>query len=814
MKITSLGSFLIACGVMALLASCSGSSSSDEIIAEESIYDPGVSIAAVGFEEACGIGLSLVDEQGHLFPLKDGDYVEPGNRTLAVETECGPSVIDRVYLSNGAVYQVEALPHDGRFVCEFAVSEEDLYQVVLIQVIHPGGRASKEKIVLSTSRPVATGSYLRNGVGVVASQGLLDLQKQDLAAMLDEKIGEVFGSLNRQGASFITGLSYGDSDPNTCNIVVHTIEAVHLEELPSAVLRLQFTVKDVSLSILPIYGRPFVFTASNDLLVETCIAVEDTGLNGDVRLVFDLLGSAGVAFSQPFFFQRVVERAIASELGRIELPPLAIDPAETGYEAADLLPGNIRVFGLEKDVTGLLDGFEPDLDTYVFADVYGIPDVTGPGMLGLGLGLFSQARELVVWESPPGVAPLNPIDMEEVFNDLFESAIDEVFETIRQENANLITNLGYGDGDPSTHDFTVNSLAFHDIDSNPDVKIAAIHFTVKQVDLDAVSLFGISVITTQDNDLNIDATFSVEYREDETGKRIVLDTQSVQDVAFTEPFRSFDKDAPFVNGMVEDMIRTDLEEMEAREYDISEMIAGFDIGLDLSGSSLATVPYAVFPDLYPVYQDPGWLLALPDTCSLSLSLSQNVVNQLVAGSIDPQDEWDVYELVTTLLGEDFPGFKLERSTAEQTVMRLSVPPVIDLRDSRIRLEVPDIVFQYRTGDTPQWEASVDLCMIIAPSADGYRLDVDISRVPGKNRFHVMKDNPGNLGIFDHSSLTEDIMGSLPELMGGSAGAPFLSVDLDAWEPALVFEDRDEPVSVSAGGGYLYLDMAVSGLDFF
>lgn len=811
MKIKSLGPFLAACSVIALLASCSGSSSSDEVIAEESVYDPGVSVAAAGFEEECEIALFLVDEQGDFYPLIDGDHVEPGNRALAVETPCGPSAIDRVYVSNGAVYQVEALPRGGRYVCEFAVSGEDLYQVVLIQVIHPGGRASKEKIVLSTGRPVPSGSYVRNGVGVMVEQELLDLQKQDLAAALDDKIGEVFHSLSRQGASFITGLSYGDSDPDTPDIVVHAIEAVHLDELPSAVLRLRFTVKNVSLSVLPIYGRPLVSTASNDLRVEALIAIEDTSLDGDVGLVFDLLGSAGVTFSKPFFLQRVLERAIASELGRIELPPLAFDPADAGCDLTGLLPENIRVFGSEKDVKGLLDGLEPDLDTYVFADVYGIPEAAGPGILALGLGIFPQASEDVVWKSPPGMAPLDPIDMEGVFNDLFGSAIDDVFEAIRQENANLITSLSYGDGDPSTCDFTIDSLDFLDTDSNPDAKTAAIRFTVKQVDLKAASLFGISLITTQDNDLDIEATFSIEYREDETGEWIVLDTLSVQDVAFAKPF---DKNLPFVNEMVEDMIRKDLEKMQAREYDIGELIAGFKIGLDLSGSSLASGPHAVFPDLYPVCQDPGWLLALPDTCSLSLALPQAVVNQLLAGVIDLQDEWDVYELATALLGEDFPGFKQGRSADKQTVMRLSVPPVVDLRGSRIRLELPDIVFQHRTGGTPQWEASVDLCLIIAPSADGCRLDVDLLSVPEKNRFHVMKDNPGNLGIFDHSSLADDILGSLPGLTGGSAGAPSLSFDLDAWEPALVFEDRDEPVSVSAGGGFLYLDMAVSGLNFF
>ena len=809
-KKSSLGAFVAACGMAVLLAACSGSGGSDEVVAGESVYDPGASMAAVGFDEACEIGLCLVDGQGNVFPLKDGDFVEPGNRTLAVEMRCGPSAIDRVYVSDGSAYQVEALPRDGRYMCEFAVSEEDLYQVVLVQVVHPGGRASKDKIVLTTSRPIPSGSYVRNGVGVMAAQELLDLQKQGLAFVLDDKIGEVFDSLSRQGASFITGLSYGDSDPDTPDIVVHALEAVRLDELPSAILRLQFTIKAVSLSALPVYGRPFVSTASNDLLVETCIAVGDTGQDGAVHLVFDLLDSAGVAFSQPFFLQRVLERAIASELKRIELPPLAIDPAETGYETTGLLPESIRVFGSEKDVQGLLDGFEPDLETYVFADVYGIPEATGPGTLALGLGLSSQALTDVVWELPPDMAPPNPIDMEEVFNDLFGSAIDEMFETIRQENADLITHLGYGDNDPSTRDFTIHSLDFHGADSSPDAKTAAICFTVKQVDLEA-SVIGIPLIKTLDNDLTIEASFSIGYREDGAGKRIVLDAQAVQEVSFAKPF---DYDPLLVKGRVEDMIKADLEEMQAREYDIGELIAGFEAGLDLFGSFLANSPYAVFPDLYPVCQDPGWQLALPDTYSLSLALSQAAINQLLAGVIDLQAEWDVYELVTVLLGEDFPGFKQGRSTADRTVMSLSVPPVIDLRDSRIRLELPDIIFQYRTGGAPQWEASLDLCLIIAPSSDGRRLDIDLSSAPGKNHFHVIKDNPGNLGIFDHSSLADDILGSLPRLMGGSADAPFLSFDLDAWEPALAFEDRDEPMSASAGGGYLYLDMAVSGLDIF
>ena len=145
-------------------------------------------------------------------------------------------------------------------------------------------------------------------------------------------------------------------------------------------------------------------------------------------------------------------------------------------------------------------------------------------------------------------------------------------------------------------------------------------------------------------------------------------------------------------------------------------------------------------------------------------------------------------------------------------MRLSVPPAVDVRDSRIRLSIPDIVFQYRTSGGPQWEASVDVCLTVTPAAYWNRLDIDLSCVSGKNRFHVMRDNPGNLGIFDHSSLVEDVLGGLPRLLGGSPGSAFLSLGLDSWEPSLVFEDRDEPVLISAGGGYLFVDMAVGGID--
>lgn len=804
MKIRSIWTLPAVGCMMLFMASCSGSSHTDEVIAEESIYDPGAPVSAVGFGEACGIRLFLQDESGGLSPLNDGDYVEPGSRRFAVETACDPLSIDRVLVSDGAAYQEEALPQDGRYTCEFAVSADDLYQVVLIQAVHPSGRASKEKIVLRTAPPLPAGSYAKNAVGILVAQELLDLQKQDLAALLDEKIQELFSSIRQNGPSFITDLRYGDSDPSTVDVVVHSIDAVRFDAEPSAVLRVRFTIRDVTLAALPMFGQDFLSTSANDLLVDAYLAVDDSGEGGEVRLVLDLLDSVSAAFSQPFFLRSSIEHMIASELRKIELPPLSFDSAGGGYDPAEFLPGQVEVFGSVVNVHELIEGFELDPGRRFFADVYSIPGATTHEMLALGLGLCSQTSEDVSWSFPDEVPPSESLDMEKVVCGLFEDAVNEVFEGIRQEYVGVVTSLAYGDGDPATDDVIIDSFILGNTD-DPGVRTASVRFTVKQVDLEAATLFGVPIISTRDNDLAVDAVFFIEQRDDDTGRWMVLSPDSR-----TDPVVSF---GTWFLGreLVEELVRQDLKEMASRPYGIDELLAGFGLGLD-PGSVFTSEPYALFPDVSPFFQDPGCILALPDTFSVSLAVSQNAINRLLEDIAGAQAERDVYELIKKLLGEDFPGFRREPSAGEQTVMRLSVPPAVDVRDSRIRLSIPDIVFQYRTSGGPQWEASVDVCLTVTPAAYWNRLDIDLSCVSGKNRFHVMRDNPGNLGIFDHSSLAEDVLGGLPRLLGGSPGSAFLSLGLDSWEPSLVFEDRDEPVLISAGGGYLFVDMAVGDID--
>jgi len=76
----------------------------------------------------------------------------------------------------------------------------------------------------------------------------------------------------------------------------------------------------------------------------------------------------------------------------------------------------------------------------------------------------------------------------------------------------------------------------------------------------------------------------------------------------------------------------------------------------------------------------------------------------------------------------------------------------------------------------------------------------------------MKDNLGNLGIFDHSNLVNDIIGRLPIILGNSPGGPIFTISLKTFEPLLVLNSLENPINVSAGQGYLYIDMNALDVD--
>ena len=146
-------------------------------------------------------------------------------------------------------------------------------------------------------------------------------------------------------------------------------------------------------------------------------------------------------------------------------------------------------------------------------------------------------------------------------------------------------------------------------------------------------------------------------------------------------------------------------------------------------------------------------------------------------------------------------------------MSFSVPPVLDLRSSQVRMEVDGINLEYLLNGQPQWQASVDLDLIFDMKVENNELAFYISSIPENCHFLVMKDNTGKLGVFDHSTLVNDIIGQLPTMLGNSPGGPVFTIGLDSFKSLIVFNSLGNPITVSAGAGYLYIDIDALDVDF-
>jgi hypothetical protein len=205
------------------------------------------------------------------------------------------------------------------------------------------------------------------------------------------------------------------------------------------------------------------------------------------------------------------------------------------------------------------------------------------------------------------------------------------------------------------------------------------------------------------------------------------------------------------------------------------------------------------------------LIKLPAIDGISLAIAQDDINWIIDQVLGDCLEWNIYEVLGILLGEDFAGFLPDESAGEETIMRLSVPPVLDLRSSEIRMEVDDVIIQYRLDGQPQWEASVDLDLILDPKIENREVAFYLRSVPEYCHFHIMRDNKGNLGVFDHSNLVNDVVEKLPELLGGTEGGPIFAIGLDGLDPLHILDVINNPLAVYVKEGYLCVDVAA--LDF-
>jgi hypothetical protein len=182
--------------MLATLMGCGFSDNHETQLAkDESVYQTGNGVKAVKFNDAQFIELFMKDGEGAFEKVANGDYVEPGKHTLGVTVtprKVNGGIMDqRVFVSDGGwEYQVEAQYDKDKklYVCDFKFLASDYYLThpVLIQVIYPDGRASKEKYVLHTvADPAAKPGWLVDkGLGLTLSRDLLSKMKPVFNSLL------------------------------------------------------------------------------------------------------------------------------------------------------------------------------------------------------------------------------------------------------------------------------------------------------------------------------------------------------------------------------------------------------------------------------------------------------------------------------------------------------------------------------------------------------------------------------------------------------------------------------------------------------
>jgi len=181
--------------MLATLIGCGFSDNHETQLAkDESVYQTGNGVKAVKFDDAQFIELFMKDGEGAFEKVTNGDYVKlnkdkdnhdiPTIYTLGVTVTprkvSGGIMDQRVFVSDGGWdYQVEAQYDKDKklYVCDFKFLPSDYYLThpVLIQVIYPDGRASKEKYVLHTVADLAAkpGWLVDKGLGLTLSRDLL-----------------------------------------------------------------------------------------------------------------------------------------------------------------------------------------------------------------------------------------------------------------------------------------------------------------------------------------------------------------------------------------------------------------------------------------------------------------------------------------------------------------------------------------------------------------------------------------------------------------------------------------------------------------
>jgi hypothetical protein len=139
-----------------------------------------------------------------------------------------------------------------------------------------------------------------------------------------------------------------------------------------------------------------------------------------------------------------------------------------------------------------------------------------------------------------------------------------MFACIEDQDGGFISRVSHGDGNPGTVDIDIHTLEAVQVDAYP-AAVLHIGLTVRDVDLSAVAIYGQDLVSTTNNDLEVDAYVALEDLLDDGTRGLVLNLLDSTVVSFTDDF--------FLRPVVEDAISSGLTVIEQHPLaaDIQEL---------------------------------------------------------------------------------------------------------------------------------------------------------------------------------------------------------------------------------------------------
>ncbi len=173
------------------LAGCAGDNEDEEVfpLNQPASASAAISVKAASYEDAADIDLFIKEASDDSFvALHNGDHISPGMKKLGIAVHGGTQTYDDVIVSQGGTAKTKAVLEGDTYTCSYNIDSEDIIQIILVEVMHPDGTASKKKTIIRTDPLVPETAIIKDEMGILLSAGLLDRFKTilpDMIPMLD-----------------------------------------------------------------------------------------------------------------------------------------------------------------------------------------------------------------------------------------------------------------------------------------------------------------------------------------------------------------------------------------------------------------------------------------------------------------------------------------------------------------------------------------------------------------------------------------------------------------------------------------------------